>query len=119
SLAQNRDTYSTKITYRYVYAVDSTRPGDKQYQLMYLFYQDGRSYFQSRDGYMADSSNGRVRFHNSNRYVIIKDGQESITTVEYLPSFYYSYQEPEKLSWKIWPDSMMIGTLLCQKATTS
>src|SRR5690606_23297125 len=56
-----------------------------------------------------------------NRTVIFKTGNEIITydkSARFMPDV-YRYVEPYKFKWRILPDTMSIGAVLCQRAETT
>lgn len=125
-------SYNVICTYQLTYHPDSTNLVPKK-ETFYLFIQDERSLFKSKNKYLQDSAMSVSGGNNSGNQNLIsflqqhrtdfdfsieKSGCNDIKTTDKVYHNYYSYPEtPNHIQWALQNDTANISGYSCRKAT--
>ncbi|MDO4225710.1 MAG: GLPGLI family protein [Bergeyella zoohelcum] len=123
----NKETIVVEYNLEYISDSTSTNKRNENFKLII---QDGKSYFASsnfikRDSIVAEMQKnvmaGFLSMGASNntsfKYVLIKNNEQQSFYDKFLKN-YLSYDENVKFDWKLHNETIKLGELTCQKATT-
>lgn len=129
------ETYHMRATYDLTYQPDSNNNLSRTKELFYLFISNQSSLFQSVNRYLRDSASMSEHAKGNKGGSDLNFGMNHITMFDYhlykhsdsiitfqnidrirVHDLFYYVEKKDALDWVICPDTMRIGSLLCQKA---
>lgn len=132
-LCKSQELAKAAFIYTYKHEIDTSRKGHYYSEKMVLLQGEKTSIYKSYDAYLSDSAlQEKIRQSEAEinltglkistkpliRDMVLKNFQKNIAVqIKYLLDYYYWDESLHKINWQIYPDTMTLKGLKCQKAT--